>query len=383
MPGWKDKAQERVKEKMAGSTQKIEEGNNCLRIMPDKKDLIPGARLGPKGVYHPPYREFRIHRDVGPDNAMCGCGKDIEGKGRCWLCDTQIPSLEAAGIPAKHQKAQKIGPQEQFVVNASRIDPDTQKFGTAKPWWVSTGSGIPGLQSQSLAVRVFSKMSGGKRDFVDPDKGYNLNIERVGVGLKTRYPSVESDDSASKVPTSILDTVKDLDSAIPVYDEEDQKSAYFGRPRKGRGDAEEEKPKRNRREEAATDEAPRRKRPADEEEEELPADDEEELLPADDEEEAPPADDDEETPPSDEDEEEPPADDEEEEAPPPDDDEEEAPPADEDESEEEPEEEPAPPPRRAAQPARKAAAPIPAPARRAAPPAPPVKKKVAPPTKKR
>ena len=372
MPGWKDKAQERVKEKMAGSTQKVEEGDNCFRIMPDKKDLVAGARLGPKGVYHPPYREFRVHRNVGPDDAMCGCGKDIEGKGKCWLCDTQIPSLEASGIPAKHQKAQKIGPQEQFVVNASRIDADTQKFGASKPWWVSTGSGIPGRQSQSLAVRVFSKMSGCKRDFVYPDKGYNLNIERTGTGLKTRYPSVESDDAASKVPTSVLATVKDLDSVIPVYDEEDQKSAYFGRPRKGRGDEEEEKPRR--RSEAATDEAPRRKRPpVDEDEEEadvLPADDEEELPPADEDEEVPPADDDEEAPPPDDDEEEAPADEEEEEAPLFDDDE-----------EEEPEEEPVPPLRRAAPPARKAAAP--ALARRAAPPAPPAKKKVTPPAKKR
>ncbi len=352
---WRDKAQQRVKDKQSGSSIKIDEGTNCLRVMPDRKDISADGKV--TAVVHPPYREFRIHRSVGPDEAMVGCGKDIEGKGKCWLCDAKIPELEATGVSQKRLMAQKIGAAEQFVVNASKVDPDTQKFTPPKPWWVSTGSGIPGRQSQSLATRVYSKLASSKRDFVDPNKGYNLNVERSGTGLKTRYTGVESDESPTRVPASVLMAVKDLDSVIPAYSEEDQKSAYFGRPRR---DEEEDRPRRGA----------RRAEPEEEEESKDPADDE---VPEDEEvsetEEEPVAEDAEEV----EEEEQPPADDEYEEAPPEDEEVEEEPPAEEDVEEEVPTEEeeyeeepePEPPPRRTA-PAKK---PAPAAVKKPIPPA--------------
>jgi len=198
--------------------------------MPDKKD-IPNGSLNPKGIQNPPHREFRVHRNVGPDEVFVACGKNIEGKGSCWLCDTKIPELEATGSAEKIRMAQLIQPQEQFMVQASRYDSDTHKFSMPKAWWVSTGSGIPGRQSQSLAVRVFSKIASSKRDYIDPVKGYNLNIERTGMGIKTRYPSIDSDESPTKVPVDVLQAVKDIDTLVPKYSEEDQKNAYFGRAR--------------------------------------------------------------------------------------------------------------------------------------------------------
>jgi hypothetical protein len=248
MQSWKQRAQERVKEKGAGATIKIDVGDNCLRILPDKKDLLPDGRLRKEGIQHAPYREFRIHRDVGPDDTMCACGLNIEGKGRCWLCQVAIPNLQKSGVEAKIQKADTIRPQEQFIVNATKFSTDTAKFGSPKPWWVSTGSGRPGKQAQSLAYRVFSKMTtSSKRDFVDPNKGYNLNVERAGEGLKTRYVSVESDDEPTKVPLSILAAVVDLDTVIPVYDEAEQKRAYYGQPREEKEERLKSKPRGARR----------------------------------------------------------------------------------------------------------------------------------------
>jgi hypothetical protein len=222
-----------VKEKSEGNSLKLTEGENCLRVLPDKKDILTDGRLGPKGVNHAPYREYRIHRNVGPDKAIVICGKNIEGTGACWLCDVQIPALEASGSSNKRAMAAEIAYQEQFLVQASRFDPETQKFGPPKPCWFSTGG------RNSLAVRVFSKMSSSKKDYVDPVKGYNLNVERTGSGMNTRYPSVEGDESPSKVPLNVLAAVKDIDNLIGVYEEEEQKSRYFGRPKKETGDVEE------------------------------------------------------------------------------------------------------------------------------------------------
>jgi hypothetical protein len=226
MADWRSQGRDRVKEKSEGNTLKMLAGENCIRVLPDKKDFLPDGRLGPKGVIHPPIREFRIHSNVGPDSAMTGCGKNIAGVGSCWLCDVKIPELEASGNAQKRVVAGKIGYQEKLLVQASRFDPNTQKFQPPKAWWMGSGGG------GSLAVRIYSKLTSSKKDYVDPDKGYNLNITRTGEGLKTRYPEIEGDESPSKVPLSVRLQIKDLDSLIPAYDEEDQKSRYFGRPRK-------------------------------------------------------------------------------------------------------------------------------------------------------
>ena len=241
MPDWRQKGKERVKEKSEGNTLKLREGDNCIRIMPDKKDLLPDGKLNPKGVQHSPVREFRIHQEVGPDKGMTGCGVSIDGEGKCWICHVKIPDLEKKG---KHQLAAQLEAREKFVVQASRYDPDTQKFSAPKPWWVSSGAGIPGKSATgTLAVRVYSKLASSKKDYVDPVKGYNLNIERTGEGMKTRYPSVEGDETPTKVPLEILKLVQDLDKLIPQYDEDDQKSLYFGRPK----EEDEDKPRSKKR----------------------------------------------------------------------------------------------------------------------------------------
>src|SRR5438128_2051998 len=70
MSDWRDDAQQRVKDKKQGATMRLEVGSSCVRVLPNKKDLLPDGRLGPKGIKHRPYKEFRIHREVGPDKAM-------------------------------------------------------------------------------------------------------------------------------------------------------------------------------------------------------------------------------------------------------------------------------------------------------------------------
>ncbi len=236
MPDWRKQGQERVKDRKEGATLKLDDGTTCFRCMPDKADLLPDGRLSPKGLQNPPFREFRMHRKVGPDEGTVRCGKDIDGKGRCWLCDKVIPDLEKN--PAKAGKLREIGPQEQFVIQASKFDVNTQKFKLPKLMWLSTGAGIPGKPgTNTLAIRVYSKLVSQQKDYIDPVKGFNLNVEKTGSGLKTRYQSVEGDESPTKVPLAVTAAVVSIDSLLPKYDEEDMKSLWFGRPRRDRDDA--------------------------------------------------------------------------------------------------------------------------------------------------
>ena len=220
--GWKEKARERVKEKREGNSFKLNEGDNCLRVMPNKKALKALAK-GEEPEYAP-YIEFNIHRDVGPDHRMVACGKDVDGTGECWLCDKKIPELLASKVPSKKAMADSIRRREQFLVQASRFDLDTKKFMPPKPWWVSTGG------RKSLSVHIQSLLTSSRRSFDDPKKGYNINIHRTGQGLATIYDMPDPDESPTKVPSNIIDMIKDLEEFVPQYDETEQKAAYMGRP---------------------------------------------------------------------------------------------------------------------------------------------------------
>ena len=215
---------------------KIEEGITCMRCMPDKADLLPDGRYAPKDGGHPPYREYRLHRHWGPDDATVTCGKDIDGNGRCWGCDVIIPQLEKDARKADQLK--KVGPQEQFVIQAAKYDTNTSRFKLPKLCYLSTGAGIPGKPgTNTVALRVLTKIVNTRKDYIDPVKGFNINIERTGTGLKTKYPSIEGDETPTKVPLAVLQAVVSLDTLLPKYDEEDMKALWYGRPRRERGES--------------------------------------------------------------------------------------------------------------------------------------------------
>ncbi len=234
---WKSKARERVSDMAQGNRLALTVGDNCLRCLPDKKDITPDGKVKKEGLIHSPVREFRIHYGVGPDKATLGCGHPIDGSGSCWLCDDLIPQLEK-----NPNKRALVNPttrdnilgKDCFVINASKYDPNTQRFGAARPWWPSVGGG------NSLAVRVYSRISTSKKDYIDPVKGYNMTIEKTGEGINTRYPSIEADESPTRVDPKVLIGMKDLDEIVPAYSMEEQKNAYYGRAPEDEPEAEED-----------------------------------------------------------------------------------------------------------------------------------------------
>ena len=222
---WKDESRREVKDKMSGTSYKLANGTNTFRIAPNVK-----------GLDHRPFIQGRVHRDVGPDAAMCACGKDIKGRGECWGCDKLIPHLQKAEDPGKQALAEKIGPREIFITQVFPFDPETGKFTAPKPFWVSTGRGTPGYVNPArptLAVQVQSRLSMGNRSYDDPVRGYNITIVRhgTGPGKGTQYEPPEGSDDPSKVPQDLLKLLKPLEEFLPRYNEEDFKACYYGKPR--------------------------------------------------------------------------------------------------------------------------------------------------------
>jgi hypothetical protein len=251
--GWKDEARARAKEKSEGERFKVAVGENCLRILPNKKD--PEAE---------PYIEFNSHRNVGPDKAWLRCGKDVKSRGKCWLCDVKIPELRESASASKRAQANILRAEEQMVVQVSRVVDG--RFSSPKGWLIS---------SRNLHVAILKKLGDLKYSYDDPVKGYNLNLERTGTGkTDTRYGALEKDDAPTKVPRAVLEASKPLDDLIPSYSAEEQKSAFYGRPKEEEQDEPEPEPEEET-EESETEESEEEEEETEESESESESEEEE------------------------------------------------------------------------------------------------------------
>jgi hypothetical protein len=211
---WRQEAARRYKEKMSKGRFKLAQGMNTIRVLP---------RVGSKED-NSPFMEYQVHREVGPNKRFVRCGHDAHDGGECWLCDEKIPALLASDNPAKRKMGAALQPKEQFVVQIAVVDQDTGKMTGPVLWTVPTGG------SRALSTRLLGVLKSPKRDYIDPEDGYNLSIERTGSGrLDTVYGQIEPDDEPSAVPDKILAATKPFDKYVPAYSEEQQKAAYFGR----------------------------------------------------------------------------------------------------------------------------------------------------------
>lgn len=236
MADWKQKARERAKERQEGESFKLGQGTNCFRILPNAK-----------GVKFAPYVEIRMHREVGPEKRSCRCGKNIDGEGKCWLCDVMIPKLGESPSRQKQAMAEGLQSREQIVMQVSRYDPDTEKFSKPKLFWPSTGGG------KSMGVQLLGLLGSSKRSYDDPKKGYNLNVSRTGTGMTdTRYGPLEPDEEPTVVPSSVLGLLKPFAELLPKYSENEQKALFHGTSRDAMADSDEE--------ETDEDEAPKTKK---------------------------------------------------------------------------------------------------------------------------
>jgi len=208
---WKREGRRRVKSAAEGDLWSPEVGSNYIRILPNKR-----------GMDYPPYLDWGIHRNVGPDGGSVRCGLDFGED--CWLCK-QVNKM--ADIPGKADQAKRMERADMMVVQICVVDPETGEYGPPKAWWLSMGK----RSNRSMGMRLLSLLVGSKRDYDHPTKGYNIQFERTGTGLQTSYGPFEPDVEPSKVPSNVKGQMRLLEDLIPAYDESVQKDAFFGRKR--------------------------------------------------------------------------------------------------------------------------------------------------------
>lgn len=250
----KERARKRLKEKQDKGRFKLVEGENTIRLLP-----TPEGTKTDGGFF-----EYLVHRDVGPNKRFVRCGKKMNGSGSCWICDVQVPKLQA-GTEVQRTRAANLKPQEQFVVQVAVLDSNTEELSGPKLWAVPSGG------ARSVAGRILGLLTSPRKDYTDAKKGYCFTIERTGTGPRdTKYGPIEIDEEATPVPKEIMAKLKPFEEILPKYSEEQQKAAYFGREAE-ESEEEEETPvaKKRRSDEDEEEETPKKKKkPVDDEEEE-------------------------------------------------------------------------------------------------------------------
>jgi hypothetical protein len=209
-PGWKEAARQKVKERSQGGRFKLVEGDNIIRILPNKL-----------GTNEAPFLEFQAHGDVGKGKKFLTCGKSHNGKS-CYVCK-KISSLERSGKSANVKKATGMAIKEQMVLQVAVVDEDTGKWRGPYTWYLTLGG------SKALSSSVLRLITSKRRNYDDPKNGFNIAINRTGAGLDTRYGPPEPDMDASEVPEEILAKLKSLEEIAGTYDAAACESAYTGK----------------------------------------------------------------------------------------------------------------------------------------------------------
>lgn len=210
---YRDKASKRKAQLGVSIWFKLDTGDTEFRIAP-----TPAGKKS-----DPVWFERAIHRDVGAKKVSVTCGKHIDDdgelQGECYICDKQIPRLEAAG---RETRAAALAPQTQLVIQVYRINSETGKWEGPFIW----------TPSQGLGNKLIGLLSSRKRDYADAKKGYNLTINRKGTGKNdTRYGEIEADTDPSAVPVEMLKKLKPFDQLVKElrpYSLSAQKAAIQG-----------------------------------------------------------------------------------------------------------------------------------------------------------
>lgn len=221
---WRDKSRERVKEKQQGSRFKLSDGENCIRVLPSV--IMKDGKLQLGGF---PYIEYFMHSNVGPDERFLRCGHphpaseyDESDIGSCWLCDEVIPKLNASNNSQKIKLAAMITSKEQVGCQIAYMRGDR--------WMGPVLLERAGGSAKALSTKIINTINSTKRDYLSLSKGYNINIEKSGSGVKgTDYSDPYGDEEPSAVPREIQAKMKPLVSLVPKYSESEQKAAFYGR----------------------------------------------------------------------------------------------------------------------------------------------------------
>jgi len=155
---------------------KPKEGENRLRVLPGTWDDV--EKYGNNweiGV--------NLHYDIGPEAATYLCLQMRNEE--CPICNASLRSTDA-------DERKKLKPQYRAL--AWIIDRDAQRDGP-QVW------SLPRTLFKEVNDRAIDKRSNALLPFDHPDKGYDLNMNRAGTKLRTKYTAVEFDRDPSPLST--------------------------------------------------------------------------------------------------------------------------------------------------------------------------------------
>ncbi len=212
--GWKEALRKEREQEEAYSSAKLVDGENVIRLLPD-----------PRGSNYPPYLDFLQHKNVGPDDKMAICGKDVydPDRGECWLCD-QIPKLLASKNAQLRERAGKLKPSRQTIFAIALLSSDGRYTGPFV-WFASTGG------RRALASKVKGLLLSDRRQYEHPQKGYNFVLRKSGSGMRTSYEGPETDEESTPITKELFQALQPLDEVAPQYDEKFQRELYTGKSR--------------------------------------------------------------------------------------------------------------------------------------------------------
>jgi gp32 DNA binding protein like len=214
---FRDRARKRAAERATSIWFKLKEAENTIRILP-----TPASKSTPDR-----FIEYAVHREVGPKKQMVRCGKDPVNhyEGDCWLCDVTIPKLRAKGNDVRADALEARDVCAMQIASVIETDNGVEYRG---PFIFTPAT--------TLADTILASIFGSrKRDYTDPEKGYNITINRTGTGRNdTRYSAPMPDEEPSKIPKKFIGLVDKLKpfselKEIPAYSEAKQKAAYIGK----------------------------------------------------------------------------------------------------------------------------------------------------------
>lgn len=200
----KEAAALRLKERTTSKRFKLPEGTTTFRVLPNAR-----------GLDEKEYIEYAMHSNVGARKGYLRCGKNVRGKGECWLCDSLIPKLAKSTSASNRKSAEEMRRKECFAIQIAYVSEG--KWAGPVLWEMT-----PSLANKLLGVMA-------RRNISHPEEGYNLSITRTGTTMTaTRYSDIDRDDEKSPVKPSILSQLKPFGEQLRKYDEARQKQEYFG-----------------------------------------------------------------------------------------------------------------------------------------------------------
>lgn len=247
-------------------TWRPKEGDNQIRILP-----IPDSEHYAVQVW--------THDRIGPDNSQFVCPRKMSNK-PCAICDKAKDSREAGEV----EEAKDLGVKEHWISWIIDREEDEE---TPKLYTMSI------TQDTTLVGLCLNNKNGSVLLIDHPDKGFDIQIKRVGKQINTKYIFSIDRESTSinedkKVQQEILDYVSEnpVEDLLIIRPSSYLKNAMIGsvEERDEDLDEEEDRPRKKRRgeEEVGEDEEIRQDRKStkskrqEEEDEEDPLPDEEE-----------------------------------------------------------------------------------------------------------